>query len=187
MKDNYKTLSSHYNATLDQAPWDMALYQLFPPFGGFFIDTTFNATNVSFIPYDVNVPQRNIFFGSRGGVKYMYLTTCAVAVTYVEANVTCESHGTVSKPQCAVDRIRQMPHPPMDPHYTGFEHPTRENIIQWFPEIVNPQGSQHLATSTQTEHFIFDPVNSVIGNVTDGQSRINIELVWVASKSEELS
>src|SRR6186713_372920 len=120
MRDNNNRLSVRRNTTLANANTTVsrdsitrALLGIFPTFGGFFIDTIANQTQ------DSDGRVRNIIFGSRGNDKWMYLTTCAANLTYVDALVNCQSPGS-AQVHCAVDKIRKTPSPPSPASLTAF-------------------------------------------------------------------
>ncbi|KAF4905625.1 hypothetical protein CGCF415_v008222 [Colletotrichum fructicola] len=163
---NYKSFTIKYNATLDHPPYSEALWDFFsadpsPWMRRVTLDLDYNTT---YGPGTQDKSNTTIFVGAQndGG---SCMTSCAIRTVYVNAKVFCECRGSAAQSQCRVDRIRQLPEPPLSPSETIFspQHVHRTvpgSLLSWFPAAESKISSSDLKNFYEV--YLSNPVSTFL-------------------------
>ncbi|KAF5490115.1 hypothetical protein CGCS363_v012046 [Colletotrichum siamense] len=173
---NYKSFTEKYNATLDHPPYEMALEYFFGDPSRTKRSNTFSLDyNTTYGPGTQGKSNTTIFVGAVSDDRYC-MTSCAARTIYVNVEVFCEYHGIAAQSQCRVDRIRQLPEPPLSPLETIFspKHVARripDSLMIRFP----PADAEQDRGSSFSETFIENPVWTL--KVPQGIHRVEWSIV----------
>ena len=93
----------------------------------------------------------------------MYLTNCTARTTYLDANVTCISKGTLGKATCGVDAIRETPNPPRNPNVTVLDQSYHaEYSFRDFMDILDDGVTAgHYYQPSITEYYLANPLKAL--------------------------
>ncbi|KAF2819257.1 hypothetical protein CC86DRAFT_388070 [Ophiobolus disseminans] len=100
-----------------------------------------------------------IFASKSKKYPQLYLTNCTARTTYVDVNVTCISRSSLSKLNCGVGAIREMPKPPRNPDISVLDQ--NRYITNSFEDFMDILDDVQASTeSSVTEYYLANPLTA---------------------------